>query len=287
MAGKFGADFNADQPSDADLVKKGALWIRDIKSRIKTTWAVCFNTETGQPLDNVFPSASLKTLNPNPTGSWNRVTVNNKGQVTAGAEEEVTLGAILYRTTYRFDDGTDPSGVAIVKVGGVDDEGNTVATYSFVFPAGVTRIRVRVQGAGGGSGTGDGGGGGGGYAEAVIEGSEGDTWLVWVGESVEDGLGSPHRSASSRFYFDVLKYVKCAGGYSAVSPTGAAGGDVDVAGVNVVLEIAGGMGSTEIGGGAGCGAPSTNSAVKGAGSGAIAEGTLGGDGFVIVDYWSN
>lgn len=287
MAGKFGADFNADQPSDADLVKKGAQWLRDIRARIKATWAVCFNLETGQPLDNVFPYSSLKSLNPNPAGSWNRVTVNNKGLVTSGSEEDIELGAKLYRTIYNFSAGVGPDGSVITAAGGTDTDGNTIATYTFTFPADVTRIRVRVQGAGGGSGTGDGGGGGGAYVEAVIDGSEGDSWLVWVGESVEEGLGTPARSGMSRFYFTAFKYAKCAGGFAGTTGVGGNGGVVDVAGIPNYIGINGGAGVAVIGGGAGCGAPSAASAVFGGGMGAMPEGTLGGDGFVVVDYWKN
>lgn len=287
MAGKFGADWNENQPSDADLVKKGAQWLRDIRARVKSTFGVIHNNETGQLLNNTVPSAALKTLNPDPTGSWNRVTVNNKGQVTEGEEEVVTLGAKIYRTIYGLGAGVDPDGAVITVVNGVDDDGNTVGTYSFTFPAGVERIVVRVQAAGGGSGATDGGGGGGAYCEAVIDGSEGDVWLVWVGQSVELGLGTPARSGASRFYFSDFKYVKCYGGASGTVGVGGPGGEPDIADVDINLAIAGGTGVSVIGGSAGCGAPSGASAAYGKGMGAMPEGVLGGDGFVIVDYWKN
>lgn len=282
MAGKFGADFNASQPSDADLVKKGAQWIRDIKSRIKTTFGVIHNNETGQLLDNVVGTASLKDLNPDPTGTWDQVDVNEKGQVTAGRTITPTIGARLHRWTYLFGGGWDADGTPITAAGGMDTDGKTISTYSFVFPAGVTRIFVRVQGAGGISSPGNGGGGGGGYCEATIDGSEGDVWLVWVGESAE-----VDHSAMSRFYFSAFRYMRANGGYEATIPTGApTGGDTDVAGEMIALEMVGGAGTSEIGGPGGCGCPSSPGHARG-GYGAMPGIALGGDGFVTVDYWTN
>ncbi len=99
MPGKFGADFNSAQPSDDDLVKNGAGWIRDIKARLKTTWAVLFNLETGELKDDVIGYAKLTDLSPDPAGTFTQVTVNAKGLVTAGtsvASTAVPVGAVIF-----------------------------------------------------------------------------------------------------------------------------------------------------------------------------------------------
>jgi hypothetical protein len=296
MAGKLGADFNASQPSDADLVKKGAQWIRDIKARIKATVAVCFNTETGMPLDNVFPSASLKDLNPSPAGSWNRVTVNTKGQVTAGEEEEVVISAKPYRWVYDYVGGRGPDSVVASPSLDTDDDGLNVATYSFTVPAGVTRLNVRVFGAGGGGGwhaTTAKGGGGGGYTETHIDVSEGDVFLVWVGEG---GIGmtsvpvAAEKGAMTKFEFDTLRYAKATGGEAGTATdAGSPGfGETTIAfdGWGPSIDFYGCWGTSTTGGPGGGGAGG-DYGQGGAPASSGAGANPGGGGLVIVDYWKN
>jgi hypothetical protein len=85
MAGKLGADFNANTPSDDDAVKWGAQAIRDIKARLKAWASQIFDLDSGQLKDNVVGSSKLANLQPSPAGTWDSVTVNEKGQVTGGA----------------------------------------------------------------------------------------------------------------------------------------------------------------------------------------------------------
>lgn len=301
MAGKFGADFNASQPSDADLVKKGAQWIRDIKSRIKTTFGVMFNLETGQLLDNVVASASLKDLNPDPSGSWNRVTVNKKGQVTAGAEEEQVISAKPYRWIYNYGTGLGPAGV-IARSLDVDDDGLNVASYSFTVPAGVTRLNVRVFGAGGGGGfnvtplTAQGGGGGG-YTETLVDVSEGDVFLIWAGEGgvgMTAGGDPAKKGAMTKFEFDPLRYAKAFGGLpgNATEPGSPGAGETTSAfsGWGPNFDMEGNWGTPYNGGSGGGGGGGGTAAHIGSG-GLPASTGAGGDagsmGCVVVDYWKN
>jgi hypothetical protein len=113
MAGKFGADFNAAQPSDSDLVKKGAQWIRDIKTRIQGDFRRVFQFGDRQLLNNSVPSAALKDLNPDPTGTFREVDVNSKGQVTAGRNPTTTVTAKPYRWMYSYAQGFGPSGALL------------------------------------------------------------------------------------------------------------------------------------------------------------------------------
>lgn len=84
MAGKFGSDFNPNQPADDDLARYGAREFQDIKARIKNTFGVRFNLETGELKDNSISTYQIQAVTPDPSGVWNTVTVNSRGQVTAG-----------------------------------------------------------------------------------------------------------------------------------------------------------------------------------------------------------
>ena len=281
----LGTGFNESQPADSDLARRGAAEFRDLKSRIKAFANVLFNRDTGDLKDNVVRSESLKDLNPDPSGQYTRVTINKKGQVLSGDNPEVSTTARLCRTSYFFTQGYDPDGGTIVKSASTDDNGNTVAAYSFVTPAGVDRLLVRVQAPGGGSSAAEGGGGGGGFCESVVEVTEGDTFLVWVGEAVEVGLGTPAQSAQSKFEFNGFKYLKSHGGHSATSAAGAAGGDAETAGIAGGFAITGGKGTTDAGGAAGCGFPASDGNAN-QGAGAQPASTNAAHGFVVVEYWS-
>lgn len=292
MSGKFGADFNENQPSDSDLVKKGAQWIRDIKARLKSFLGVLFNLETGDLKDNVIRSGALRDLNPSPAGTHTRVVVNAKGQVTSGDSPDNSLVARIYRYTYEFAadgaaGGVAPDGSSILATGALDDDGNTVAQYSFTFPADVTRVRVRVQAAGGGSAATKGGAGGGAYIDAVVEGSEGDVWLIWVGQSTETGLGTPAHSADSKFEFSGFKYLRCGGGLTSTVSDGSTGGVPDVAGVSGAIQVPGGDGTSTTGGASGCGAGAAASNNFSTGAGATPATGAGANGFVVVEYWGS
>lgn len=296
MAGKFGADFNPSQPSNSDLVKKGAQWIRDIKTRLKATFGVCFNLETGNLLDNVVPSASLKTLNPDPSGTFSEVDVNNKGQVTAGRNPVKTVIVKPYAWMYFFEQGLGPDNQIIARSLTTDTDGLQVASYSFATPAGVNRLKVRVYGAGGGGGYGAaaGGGGGGGYTETLVDVSEGDVFLVWAGEGGigMDSIATPAKNgALSKFQRDAFQYAQSHGGLAGIATAPGAPGRGEttssVAGWGPNFDLYGAWGTKEQGGMGAGGAGGGNGFIGTGGlpvnSGAKADD--GGGGCVIVEYW--
>jgi hypothetical protein len=255
-------DFDPTQPVDADSVKFGAGWIRDIKARLQQFGATLFNLDTGDFRDNVIRSDSLTASGVDP-GTYSRVQVNAKGLVIAGTNPVERQTARLYRAKFSAD-GTyyyeTPTAVVVNGTGVVDtiSLGNfsyvgapfdgtltpgTGATYaSFVFspPAGVTRVKVTVIGAGGGA-WGDSatiagstvwyGGAGGEAVETILWGLSGtgaDIIKVCVGTAGATALsgGSPgHNGCPSQAYFSASMYATAGHGDSA---TGSAGGAAHV-----------------------------------------------------------
>lgn len=292
MPGYFGADFNSNQPSDDDLVKKGAGIFRDIKTRLKTFLGVLFNLETGQLKDNIIASTKLKDLNPNPSGEWTRVVVNSKGLVTDGDNPDTTAASyprrtVFYRTSAIKDDGTTLSPAA-----GTDDEGLQVSEYSFTVPAGVNRLLVQLQGTGGGGGSvntsGAGGGGGGSAAEAIIEVVPSDVYLIWVGHGgtgqVQGGAASV-KGGMTKFEFDSTHKIECGGGTGGTATANGIGG-TPTAWTWAVQKAFGRDGSTTSGGAAGgyfhFGDGGGGTPVNGS----AAPGGLGGDGRVVITYFT-
>ncbi|MEI8320353.1 MAG: hypothetical protein WCH79_20680 [Planctomycetia bacterium] len=251
-------DFDPAQPADADSVKFGAGWIRDIKARLQTFGATLFNLDTGDFRDNVIRSASLTASGVTP-GTYSRVQVNAKGLVVDGSNPTERQTARLYRAKFSAD-GTyyyeTPTAVVVNGTGVVDSVslGNfayvsapfdgtltpgTGATYaSFVFspPAGVTRVKATVIGGGGGA-WGDSatiagstvwyGGAGGGAVETIIwdlDGTGTEVLKVCVGTAGATALsgGSPgHNGCPSQVYLTASMYATAGHGDSA---TGSAGG---------------------------------------------------------------
>jgi hypothetical protein len=291
MAGKFGADFNASQPSDDDLVKKGAQWIRDIKSRLKVGLAVLFDLETMNLKSNIVSFDKLKDLSPNPAGVGTQVTVNSKGLVTALTNAPTPTASVPKRVHFRFDQGLDWDGSSIAQTLGVDGDGLTIATYSFTVPAGVTRLMVRGTGAGGGgakkSAGGAGGGGGAGIWEGVITVSPSDVFLIWIGQG-GTGAGATDntdgiKGSFTKFQFDATKKVELGGGGAGTQLGGGAGGTVDPWGYSTFGKSRlGGLGTTASGGLSdewgygGGGAPAT--------SGAALNGS---NGLITITYFTN
>lgn len=292
MAGFLGSDFNANQPSDDDLVKKGAGIFRDIKTRLKTFFGVLFNLETGELKDNIIAYAKLKTLNPDPAGTWTSVVVNNKGLVTAGTNPDVSTPSIPKRYLYYPASGLDPDGETLAGSLTIDDEGLTIREYSFTVPENVTRLVVQVQGAGGGGGSdgasGAGGGGGGSATEAIIEVSPSDVYLIWVGQGgtgMVQGGAAAVKGGMTKFEFDSLHKIECEGG-SPGTGVGTGQGGVATVWSWVAQKKNGTIGTTTSGGlaggyfnfGQGGGGSPTN--------GSAAPGLDGGEGRVIITYWT-
>jgi hypothetical protein len=291
MAGKLGSDFNAAQPSDDDLVKKGASWMRDIKNRLKVFCGVLFNLESGDFKDNVIGYKKLKDLSPTPAGVGTKVTVNSKGLVTKIEQAETPTASKPKRVHYGMSGGTDPDGAAIARTLGLDGDGRTIATYSYTVPAGITRLMIRMTGAGGGgakkSAGGAGGGGGAGLWEGVIVVSPSDVFLVWVGQggagagATDNTDGQP--GSMTKFQFDSSKKIELGGGGAGTQLAGGAGGSEDPWGyANFGKGRIGTQGSVTAGGLAD---PFGN----GGGGQPASSGTAtnGSDGFITITYWSN
>ncbi len=284
MAGKFGSDFNPGQPSDDDLVKRGAGWIRDIKQRIKDTFGILFNIETGDLKDNVISTPKLKDLVPDPEGTWNEVDVNVKGQVTAGRTKDLTVSANINRFTYQFGGGIAPDGtVDGTRSVGLDTDAHTVAQFSFTVPDGVHRLLVRMQGAGGAGDTGASGGGAG-YMEAIVLCDPGDSFLVWVGQG---GAPAPATEGSiTQFNFSDSKLLLVIGGGAATGASPGSGSTPASTGVDGFLQWGGGagnVGATVEGGASADGSPRGNFGWGGGTASGV--GTNGISGYVIVEYW--
>lgn len=295
MAGFFGADFNANQPSDDDLVKKGAAIFRDIKGRLKTTWGVLFNLEDGNLKPNIISHDKLKDLDPDPSGSWNRVEVNEKGLVVAGEEESTAVASLPQRYVYRFAEGRDPDGAAIAGSLDADGDGLVVRAFSFTVPEGVDKIIVQVQGAGGGGGSnatsGAGGGGGGGGVEAILDVNPSDVYLVWVGQGgtgeIQGGAAAVD-GAMTKFEFDGSSKIECPGGENGATAASGAGGSTDVYGWTAYAQSnSGSAGTTTAGGQAGGRGFAFDSGAGGSPTnGSASPGLDGAHGRVIITYWT-
>ena len=297
MAGMFGADFQSSQPSDSDLVKRGAAVFRDIKTRIKAFMGVCFNLETGQPKEKVFPQTSIKDKTPDPSGTWNEVDVDQKGFVTAGRTVNLTSPAKPYRFVYNYTSGTDADGDTITRSLDTDDDGLNVATYTFTVPDGVERLRVQCFGAGGGGGYNAtpltaGGGGGGGYCDTLVDVTEGDAFLVWVGEGgggMDTSSNPGENGAETKFAFSDVRYAAAHGGFAGTATEGGAGGESEVTsafeGWGPNFDFRGEFGSvSQFGGGSG-GGGATGFFGRGGDPSSSVDGSQGSSGLVIVDYW--
>lgn len=163
--GLLGGDFDPTQPADDSMVRLGASWIRDLKSRVKRFASVLFNLETGDLKDNVVRSDSLTDSGVTP-GTYTRVTVNEKGLVTDADNEAQQLTTTLYQARFEVAGAQmdTPGGVAgLDGSGGVYTgppepyhgtypslNGSSYRTYGMVVPAGVTRMKAIVIGGGGG-----------------------------------------------------------------------------------------------------------------------------------------
>lgn len=164
--GLFGDDFDSTQPADNSLVKLGASWIRDLKGRLKRFAQIMFNLETGDFRDNVVRSDSL-TDSGVAAGTYNRVTVNSKGLVTAAENEDEDVVASYFVARYEAagaeidteTDVTSDTGDGGTYTGSGAPYQGTYATlngssykiYSLTVPDGVRRMKAVVVGGGGGS----------------------------------------------------------------------------------------------------------------------------------------
>lgn len=150
------------------MVKLGAQWIRDIKSRLKLFCQTLFNLETGDFRDNVVRSDSLKDTGVTP-GTYNKVQVNSKGQAIAAFNEDLQQTGVLYLARFEGTAGTiDTANGAFELVTGTGGtysgsgapyegtyaglNGASYTQYSLTVPDGVRRVKVTAVGGGGGCG---------------------------------------------------------------------------------------------------------------------------------------
>jgi hypothetical protein len=198
--------------------------------------------------DNVIGSSKLKSLSPDPAGSYNWGAVNTKGQVTAGndvelpsrgrAVTEIFIGGQLEQSasqpagvlapglSLRFDpdannyysEVTLDSEFVLTSTDATEGEANHwSARKLWTVPTGVTQVRVVCIG-----------GGGGGSHEATPYGGAGGTWAlanfvvepqqqweIWIGSG---GLGGASTAGwdgtLSKFQLTsvLTHWVKCKGG---------------------------------------------------------------------------
>jgi hypothetical protein len=228
MAGYLGDDFDPLQPEDSDSVKFGASWIRDLKARVQRFAMTLFNLETGALRDRVLRHASLRDMPGLIPGTYNKVKVNAKGLVYAGANasEQQTaryyVAAFYANGTYSVDTATgvqEGSGAVdaiYLNTGGYTGSGapftpeayplsGNYAEFSFKPPVGVRRVKATIVGGGGGAFTGGAnwyGGAGGEMVQTTVpvDGSGDQALTIIVGSGspastagVSGGDGCPSR----------------------------------------------------------------------------------------------
>jgi len=167
MNGLFGDDFDETEPSDSSLVKLGASWIRDLKSRLKRFCQIMFSLETGDFKDNVVRSDSLIDQAGLTPGTYNKVTVNSKGLATSAENEDLDTVAAYYIGRFEVAGSSVDTETGVTTgtgtgrtYGGTGTpyngtyntlNGASYVEYSFTVPDGVRRVKAIVVGGGGGS----------------------------------------------------------------------------------------------------------------------------------------
>ena len=296
MPGKLGDDFDVNQPSDSSLVKQGALWIRDIKSRVKSFVSVMFDPETGDFKDNVVSSGALQNSGV-VAGSYTEVTVNEKGLVTLGANPVEQKVANVYRAVFTTLDAFYDTDSGRTTLTGSSDtitpasgdplhgdysttlNGFSWVTYTFRIPAGVRRLKATIVGGGGGGHSTGGGGAGADHLEVTFP----VTPLANISVIVGNGgiVGQPGGVS----LVDVGSlYAEAAGGGAGGSGTGGSAVDGVVSGTVSLLRCSGTDGAASVTGGA------SGSYLMQDADGAYGRGgdtnEVGNDGIVILEWFA-
>lgn len=175
----LGYDFNPARPTDGDFVRhptgpQAASEIRDLKSRILGFFSVKFLTDAGDLKTNSVPTSALVPLSPSPRGTFRKVTVNGKGQVTGGDPDRDPMFPRALRAVYfgassstSFLDDEDGVNEVVGKPSTSGGSSNfqppydplvttaqfSFLEYTFVVPEGVTKVDVRMSGKTPNSGT--------------------------------------------------------------------------------------------------------------------------------------
>ena len=300
MPGKLGDDFDVTQPSNSSLVKQGALWIRGIKSAVKSFASVMFDLETGNFKDNVISSGALQNSGV-VAGTYTEVTVNEKGLVTLGANPVEQKVANVYRAVfttldafYDTDTGTSSltgtaggpktpaSGAPFFGSYTTTLDGFSYVTYTFKIPAGVRRLKAIIAGGGGGGHAAGGGGGGGEHVEVTFP----VTPLTNISVIVAQGGGVDGPGGVSLVDVGSLHAEAGGGGAGGAGTGGAAVSDpAGTSGTLTVLRCLGSAGTA--GGTAGASGSylinNTDGNPYGKGG---AAGVVGQDGIVILEWFA-
>jgi hypothetical protein len=170
---------------------------------------------------------------------------------------------------------------------------NTPGTYTFIVPAGVTKIMVEIWGGGGGGGScmgsgAGGGGGGGGYGKQIFTVTPFTSYTVVVGSGGSGGISNGNGNSGGMSSFGTL--ISASGGNGGASCTNGGGGGSGGTS-SATFNISGGKGGNgttlgEIGkGGNGANGGSSNISPGGGG-----DGNTGGNGFNgasgrVVVWW--
>lgn len=299
MPGKLGDDFDVNQPSDSSLVKQGALWIRDIKARVKSLVSVMFDPETGEFKDNAVSSGALQNSGV-VAGSYTEVTVNEKGLVTLGANPVEQKVANIYRAVftvldayYDTDSGkttltgssdtitpASPSGSAAMTGSYTPTlDGFSWVAYTFRVPTGVRRLKATIVGGGGGGHASGGGGGGADHLEVTFP----VTPLANISVIVGNGGGVGQPGGVSLVNVGSL-HAEAAGGGAGGAGTGGSAVDGDVSGTISLLRCSGADGAASVTGGA------SGSYLMQDSDGAYGRGgdtnEVGNDGLVVLEWFA-
>ena len=225
----LGADFRSTQPTDNDFVRHPsspqlATEIRSVKSRIKSFFETSFLVDTGDLWDLSVPIAALKSITPDPSGTWKRTRVNAKGQVTHGDNLSTDDAPRIFRAVYfgvaatkSYVDTENGSIEAVPEVDatpGTDfdivpyysSQALSFYKYTFVVPAKVKRVRAILVGRGKDYGSSYAAAG---QREVSFSTTPGAILYIWVG-SID---GSPSRISNA----DQTKYADSS---PAASPAG-------------------------------------------------------------------
>lgn len=171
---KLGSDFNASKPSDGDYVRHPSAWqlareLRYIKARVADFFGRCFDLGTGDLKDDIIPVPALKdsATKPGSNGQfYKRVTVDKNGFVLSGSFDAAANSPRPFRAVYTSGGAwvENPTGIVRDAAGSEQDIPPTKDEvhwvnlsynpgglprghrYTFIVPAGVTRLKVLLQG---------------------------------------------------------------------------------------------------------------------------------------------
>ena len=108
----LGQGFLPSRPTDGEFVRhkserQASTELRDLKKVIKDFFDVSMNLDTGLLDEKAIPISSLPVMSPDPTGVYQKMTVDVKGRFVDGTEDEPFRFPRLMRVYYFGDVGLD------------------------------------------------------------------------------------------------------------------------------------------------------------------------------------